>query len=248
MGFERMCGIINGPNTLGVATAFFLIIMIFAFYYMPQNISKIHKCILLLTILLNAFCLILTFSRAGWAIVIISYAFILYRTGKIAVLLKSLLTILCIIPIIVWIATLLYPEVFEIISATFTGDESSAASRSEMVFNSYTELFANPLGNGVGASRRDNHVFAESSFLNVAYDIGIQGFAYLILMWIFFYMKIIFNGKNLVYIVISGIFTASIIACFVSVNPFDWPYFYYLWGIIGLGLNPSFKSVLKKNL
>jgi hypothetical protein len=242
MGYERMYGLMS-PNLLGITTAIFLVIMTFTLYNRTKDTSKIDKYILLLTILLNGVCLILTFSRAGWAVFAISWILISYRHGKIFLLLKNSFNLVLIGGMVIGVAFILFPETWKIIHATFSGEESSAATRSTAVLDVYEHILENPLGHGVGSSLQENGPIAESSLLNIAYEIGIHGLGYLLFIWICFYVKIIFNGNNLIYIVISGIFVASAITACVSVNIFNWPYMYYFWTVIGLGLNPSFKTI-----
>jgi hypothetical protein len=246
MGFERMTGFVAAPNAFGVLMACFLTVLIAIYSLCPKKMSILQKIFLLIIILLGSFCLILSFSRAGWAIFTISFVLILCRKGKFLVLAKYLSIAFFLVVSIVTFAVSIFPEVLEIINDTFTGEEDSVGMRPISLNNAWHELLKEPFGYGVGASRRDYGVYAESSVLNIAYDLGIQGIVFLYIMWIFFYIKILTNGKHLAYIVTSPIFLASIVICFVSVNPFEAPYIFLLWSVIGIGLNPSFKN--KKNV
>ncbi|MFV0313145.1 MAG: O-antigen ligase family protein [Dysgonomonas sp.] len=242
MGYERMSGFVGGPNSLGLVLSFFIILMTSFYAFNRGEVTKVEKSFIFLIILLNIFCFILSFSRAGWAIFFISYILILYFKGKLSLVIKYLFWGGITLILIAFFAFSFIPEVAEIIQGTFSGEEGSAATRGDMVTSSYQELLYNPFGHGLGASRADGAVFAESSFLNTAFDIGLPGVIFLYLIWFYFYLRMKRNGNNIIYIVSRSILIASAIACFVSVNPLEWPYFYYLWGIIGIGINPSFKD------
>lgn len=246
MGFERMSGFVGGPNSLGFVLSFFSTIMLSVYSFGSTDIGGWQKKCLMLIILLNLFCLILSFSRAGWAVFFISYILVIYFKGKISLLIRYIFFGCIILVSVAFIASVFNPDAAEVIQGTFSGKENSAATRGDMVTDSYKELLSNPFGHGLGASRANGAVFAESSFLNVAYDIGFPGVIFLYLIWFSFYLRMKNNGKHLIYIFSKSILIASFIASFVSVNPMEWPYFYFLWGIIGLGINPSFKYSISK--
>ena len=134
---------------------------------------------------------------------------------------------------------LAFPEASEIIEGTFSGQESSSASRASMVQDSYEILLGSLYGNGIGsADVETGRFFAESSMLNLTFELGIQGVIlwYLILLIGLF---ICFRKHRFLPNVAYSLLIPSIIVSIASANVMAWPFIYYLYGIIGLGVNIS---------
>ena len=239
MGLNRVCGLMEGgPNQLGVFNSSIIIISSISFLYYKRMLSKNVKIIVLSSTVLCVFCLITSFSRAGWAIVVITL-FLLALTNKQY---KGKAIGAITIVVILFIFTyLLVPQVHEVVSATLSGKEASSASRYSMTLESLDFLLSNPWGNGIGSSGHNGIHFAESSLINIGIDIGILGLL-LLLRFQYLIYKQSKGSKSLLAPITSSFILAYVCCSFVSVNPYENPFVYYAWFIMGL---PFIKKCVK---
>ncbi|MNQ33537.1 O-Antigen ligase [compost metagenome] len=244
MGFERMAGILGGgPNMFGIFNGFSIVFLSGVLTNRDKSIiSKRVSKFIIFTLMISLLCIILSFSRAGWAIVLTGIIILLILNKKINRLkyfaffaFSSFLVIL--------IVSIYSSEVYDIIYNSVTAKEASASKRSEMITELIPIILDEPFGHGLGTT--DNRYktklfFAESAFTNIAFEIGILGFFYLILM----HFKILRQIRK---IVSSNYFSkislaigmASLVVSFVSVNTYGMPYIYLWWFILGIGINKS---------
>ena len=243
MGFERMAGIIGGgPNMFGVFNGL-AIVFIFGVLTIKDKLiitPKLTK-ILFLVLVLSIFGIILSFSRAGWAILVIGvFSILLFDNKKIV---KYFIFFSFFSVIIVFVLSQSIPKVEEIISQSFSGKEVSAANRSSMILELLPVIADEPFGHGLGTT--DNRFntkqfFAESAFSNIAFEIGVLGLFFMIFM----HAKILKLIRKLIHFnlfakVAFSISLASLLVSIVSINPYETPYIFLWWFILGLGINKS---------
>lgn len=236
MGIERACGLMEGgPNQFGVFNSVIFCIIFAIFHYFCRNDVRINIYIYI-TLFVSAFSLLLSFSRAGWAMLIIAFVLysVIYSSNK-----GSIFRFLLALSLIVAFFCLAIPELQTVLLGTFNGTETSSASRKSMTEDSFDFLLANPTGFGIGASDQSSNKminFAESSFLNFGFDIGVFGVVYLSLL-IFIIVRIAYKKSSSI-ICNYGVcyYIAFFITGWVSVNVFETPFIYYPWMFIGLAL------------
>lgn len=237
MNMPRMSGIMNGPNQYGVTVSFWLTILILLFF----NNKIAHKKIAFLISIISGICLILSFSRAGWFILGFSIVYYLFSTKKLT--LRNLITISIITIFLIVLGMILMPETYDIISASLSGEEDSAAYRDDMILEALNRIILEPWGHGLGAGRTDSGTFTESSFVILLFEIG---FITTWLYYFLFYQIIIVNlkkrEKDTLKFILSSTCLASVIISFVSVNFNEAPFMFYFWGSLGLVLNPHIVS------
>lgn len=246
MGLDRVCGLMGGgPNMMGVFNASIFMFAVYA-YINDLFVTKFEKLFFYISISLSVFCLILSFSRAGWALVFITFLYVVlsmpkYRkAGGYTILIGLLFGIF-------FYSTV--DSVQIVINGTFSGNEASSAARSEMTQASWQYLLDNPFGYGLGATDNtsDNFIyFAESTMINLGIATGIFGlllYSYLIFT---IYNLVKQNKHNSFYIIAPGFIFAYYITAWVSVNVVENPFMYYAWLIFGLGLNKNL--VTKRDL
>lgn len=236
MGIDRACGLIaGGPNQLGIFNSGIVTIGIMSFVCFKDYLRRKTKFWWYSIFFLSAFSLIVSFSRAGWAMVILTIFFLFFIHAKFR---SKVLAIFFIAAILSSIAYFTIPAVETVVDGTFTGKEASSAARGNMTQNSLSILINNPWGYGLGAANHSvsNYVaFAESSWINFGFEIGIIGVLLLFAML----AQIALNTKNnhgndLAKFSLSFLFAYSITSLF-SVNTFENPYIYYAWLIMGIG-------------
>jgi O-Antigen ligase len=246
MGFERMAGIIGGPNDFGLTVAFFVCVLGGIVLTNLRNRVGANFVRLAYALLVAAFiCLLFSFSRAGWAITLVAFI-IIYRINKIRLPVKFLVIALLAAIVLVGILSLAFPYVGDILSNTFTGKEASAADRGHNFAHGLQKNLSEPFGHGLGSADQARtgraQFYAESAFLNINYEAGIFGLICLIglhlkiILEVIKVRKIFGNPFSSIAVAIS---IATLITCFVSVNPYGMPFIFYWWLILGLGLNRS---------
>lgn len=249
LGYERMAGIAGGgPNGFGLYLSLVIIVLYSAFIQSQKlGLTKQLKRFMKIAFILSVFCLILSFSRAGWAISLIGIILVSIL-NNIKIKLKYVISVLFISIGVSAAVAVFYPQAVDIISATFEGKEASAAARGNNIASGLDQVLGEPWGHGVGTTDlryRNVNFYTESSFLNLAYEIGIQGVLFFILMIAIIgyaiYCKKFFK-KGLFTKIAIAILIPSLIACFVSVNPFGMPYIFFWWLFMGLGLNKSINT------
>lgn len=248
MGFDRVCGLMaGGPNQMGVYNSFVCFSCIIYWTYLKVNNGILNFCFLIITIL-SAFCLLTSFSRAGMAILAISfflYAMML-KTRYIAMFGFVLFILLLVISML----SVIYPQIAEVLIGTFTGKEASSAARATMTLDALEFLFEHPFGFGIGASSyahtyRRYAIFAESSFINIAIDIGVIGLLVLTLLYYKCFKSILYR-KNFLSGLGACYLVANFIVSFVSVNPYENPYIYLSWIMFALSAVYIYRDNAKK--
>lgn len=240
-GWDRVCGFMGGgPNMMGVFNAAILLFAVFAFIT-KMYIKRKERLFFVISASLCVFNLLFSFSRAGWALVFITFLYtglILPRYRKYALQGAFACLFLGVI------AYFTVDSVHNVIYNTFTGNEASSAERGNMTRDAWDYLITNPLGYGLGAADMSSEGFiytAESTIINFGIATGILG--------VFLYSYLIFtiyklakkNRYNPFYIIAPGFIFAYYITAWVSVNVVENPFLYYAWLIFGLGMNKNLK-------
>lgn len=240
MGHDRACGLMGGgPNQTGVFESGVLMAGIYlVMFHFKQMKSKFLKISLLSALVLACFCWIVCFSRAGWAIIGITFFIVCLFTPKM----RGLAIKLAVLGLLFGVVCFYTIDIFQdVIVGTLSGDEASSAERGNMTKSSWDFLISNPMGYGIGASDHsvDNYVaFAESSMINFGIDVGIFGVALLSYIYFTIALCIYRNMRRSRYAMIGlGFCIAHYIASWVSVNPFENPFMMYAFFYIGLSMN-----------
>lgn len=243
MGLDRASGLMaGGPNQLGVFNCGILMFCLIALlFFKKMFITQKQKFVLYAATVMSTFLLLVSFSRAGWAMVAIAFFILIFkdkRMRKYAVGI-AFTGILCLV-----FAVSLIPQVSTVVEGTFSGNEASSAARADMTQNSLDKMLENPFGYGLGASDRTNKNykgFAESSMINTGFETGVEGIL-ILSMVIFCIIKLCYKNRFVYVFAPFGysFFIAYYITSWVSVNPFENPFVYYAWGLVGLSLNKSF--------
>lgn len=246
MGFDRICGLMaGGPNQFGVFnSAIVLLSLLYNSNYINRGISKTKKYIWVLATILSVWMLLVSFSRAGWAIVAITLFIQAIFDKKYR---AKALVALFVVTIVLAAAMFLIPQVYQVVEGTFTGKEASSAMRAQMTQDSMHILLENPFGSGLGASDHGGMkymAFAESAMINFGYEIGIIGILMLSILMLKIEIKC-WKNRNRLSIAKFGysFLIAYYITSWVSVNPYENPFVYYAWMIIGLSLNKTFNKI-----
>jgi hypothetical protein len=240
MGMERMAGITGSPNIFGLFNAF-AIILLFGVLLFKGSFSFSVKQLRFIRIVLclSLICIIFSFSRAGWAIALLGTGImLLYRNFHIR--LKYLLGSMLILLILVLMVSVFYSGAFDIISGSFTGEEASAAARSNSVMKGIRMLLDEPWGHGLGSTdnRKESvQFFVESAWMNIGYEIGLAGVFYLIAIHLVILYYLFKNAQyNALARIAAAISCSTLVACIVSVNPYGMPYIYLWWFLLGIGM------------
>lgn len=237
MGIDRVCGFMGGgPNMMGVFNGSVFLLSLLA-YTKGMFATKKEKIFFYITFALCSFNLLLSFSRAGWAIVGISFFYMAVTNKKYRKFAFRSLWVIFVIGIISYFSL---DIVQKVIDGTLSGNEASSAERGNMTRSALNYLIDNPFGYGLGATTRDtgNYVyFAESSIINLGIATGILGVAiYSMLLYIIFRLTKL-NRKSPFILIAPGFVVAFYITAWVSVNMVENPFVYYAFLIMGLGLN-----------
>jgi hypothetical protein len=243
MGFDRVAGLIaGGPNQLGMLNSVIVILGVFCWVNKASfKFSRIQIWCLLICLAVSAFCMLTSFSRAGWAMLSITFIYVLifdkyFRSFGLKYVILGLIFVIIVIFSV--------PNFYYIIESTLSGKEASANARGDMTMNALEYLFDNPGGKGLGATDfaktglNPSLYFAESSLINFGIELGLAGlFLLLILKFkIGFLIRKNFARNGFSFIGF-GFFLAYIITSAVSVNAYENPVVYYAWMIFGLSLN-----------
>ena len=80
--------------------------------------------------------------------------------------------------------------------------------------------------------------------INTGFETGIEGIL-ILSMVIFRMIKLCYKNRFMYFFASFGysFFIAYYITSWVSVNPFENPFVYYAWGLVGLSLNQSFTRI-----
>jgi len=243
MGFERMSGLFSGPNDFGLYCSFSLCICIYILFSKTKiEIPSKTRILTSVTSLMLVACLILSFSRAGWVISFITIVYLIV-TQNIKFNPKIIFVTTIAAILMAGSVLILIPKTADIISASLSGKEASAAARSGILAKGLDMISEEPFGHGLATAdnrSKSNEFFVESAFLNITYEIGIIGLLSLIILHlqIIYLLRIANKNKLSPFSSIAiGISLASLVVSFISINPYGMPYIYLWWLILGLGLN-----------
>lgn len=251
LGFERMSGIMGGPNTYGTFCAFALIFLTGVFLNAKKFVlSALQRNFILLVMALTFVCLLLSFSRAGWVISVFG-ALILLKTSNIKINIGHFIIGFSFLALLFFVLIQVFPQIGDVLSDSLTGKEASAADRTNNFSKALETNLTEPFGHGLGTTDhryKSYEFFAESAFMNIAYEIGLLGMILLIFLHYRIFKRII-NNKDSRLRPFANIAVAitlpTLLVCFVSINPYGIPYIYLWWMVLGLGLN-HFQFALPK--
>lgn len=235
MGRNRMVGLMDSPNQLGVLLAAYLIVSYFFRSFLYSNKRK--KFVVIVGIIASI-CLILTFSRTAFGLLVITYFFYMFLNINNKRNFKRSIYIILGVIVIFAVIFALSESLQEVVMGTATGQEASSADRSNNVMSGLQYIMSHPLGLGLGATKSVNGeatvVFFESGMINLTIEQGIGGFILLIIYFekIYNYIKKISRNTNLNNF--RFIFIATFICSCVSINPLEFIYTYYLMIFTGL--------------
>lgn len=243
MGFDRVSGLITGgPNQMGIFNSAIVILGLFCWINRAYfKFSRFQMLYFLICLGASFFCLLTSFSRAGWAILLITFFSVLVIDKHFRNFgLKYVFMILSVAVILIFSM----PKFYFIIESTLSGKELSSAARGNMTVDALEYLFENPLGKGIGATDfAHTHLntglyFAESSLINFGIEMGVAGLIMLLVLKLKIARLIRKNfARNGFATLGFGFIVAYIIASVVSINTYENPFVYYAWMIFGLSLN-----------
>jgi hypothetical protein len=241
MGFERMSGLLSGPNDFGLYCSLVVSCGVFLLN-MRQQLSRLIYFFVLLTTGLSSVCLLLSFSRVGWIITIICLIFMVSKK-VIKLKLRTIISFGTIGVLLILLIGVIFPSAFDIIANSITGKEASASTRSSELSEGIGVVFTEPLGHGLGTAdiRNSAKSFAvESIFVNTAYEIGILGLGLLVFIHIYI-IRLLYRRLTLspFVVLVIGLAIASLISSFASINTYGMPYIYIWWLMLALALNPN---------
>lgn len=241
MGYERMFGLVGGPNQFGVYLGFTIICLFYIHHYLNHSSFPFIN----LAFILSIICIILTFSRAGWAIVAITLTCLYLNNGNIYKTISFFLKIAILLCIILIIINLFASEAYNIILSSINGNEDSAAARGDIVKHGFSEIANNIYGHGLGSGIEENgSPISESSIVICLYELGVfTTIFYYALIFIIAYK--ILKQKNTYSKIVFFFVIATIITSIVSMNPFQYPYIYYFWSALGMATNKKNINYLK---
>lgn len=237
MGYNRMTGIMEGPNQLGLYCSLYLIVYLYSMGKL--KFTKIKKVILHVAMICAIMCILLSFSRTGWALTFIAIA-LLYK-NKIKYLIATGFVLILCGGALLLINQEVSDTVQDVVGGTFRGKEASAADRGNNLQKGIDFVIAHPFGSGLGHSQAEayekgkpNAYFAESTFVNYMVEMGGVGLILIIL----FYVRVARCVKQLnipVWSALAKVFIYStIIISFFSVNPGQPSFTYVVWIFIGI--------------
>lgn len=245
MGFERMAGIIGGPNDFGLFMAISILFLLNALLNLKYlRFSKSQTRFLITTLMLAIICIIFSFSRAGWVIIFVG-GILLLRLSKVRISAKYIVLAFLFFVIFSVVIINYFPKVIDIVTASLTGEEASASTRESMVYDGITRVADEPLGHGIGTTdhrNRDFEFFTESAYVNLSYEIGILGLLYLILVNFSLLVEMLgkksFRAKFFSKLSVA-VLVPTVVVSFASVNTYGMPFIYFSSLALGLGLNNS---------
>lgn len=236
MGIDRVAGFMGGgPNMLGVYNAVVLLFCVYA--YITKLFQGVgFKSLFYLGLSLSCFCILTSFSRAGWALLAITVLYIGYTRRSYRKYVYWVISFGALLSASAYFAV---ENVRTVIDGTFSGNEASSAKRGSMTQDAFEFLLNNPWGAGVGASNHDAEqylYFAESSWLNLGIAVGFVGAIFYLVLLYNIYIRVKTNRHSNFRLIATGFIIAYSITGCVSVNVVENPFVYYAWLIMGLGL------------
>jgi O-antigen ligase len=244
MGFQRMSGILGGPNAFGVYTALCTVFLSSTLLSSDEmRIKRLQKIFLVSTLCLTTICLVFTFSRAGWVICVLGH-FILLKVCRVKITVKHYVIAFFTVSLLFLFVSINFPYVGDVIGKSLAGKEDSAADRGNNFSVALDYNLSHPWGHGLGTTdnrTKNKEFFAESAFMNIFYEIGVLGLLILFSLFACLIKKIgQINVSDMTSIAKTGfaVTIPSFFVCFVSVNPYEMPFIYLWWLILGLSINP----------
>lgn len=243
MGIDRMTGITDGgPNMFGIINAMSIVAII------SLNIENKKSKLVILAFLLSVFGLMMSFSRAGIALVLLSIVYFLVSKRNFKPLFYILISFLLILIINLFSKDDSFSSVM---NSTIEGKEASAADRNQNVYRGFDFIANNLFGCGIGVIDNGEEtpqgiqtVFFESSIINIFVELGVIGGIVLLAFYYRIYNMAKKIGKkctNNISIFVVLITFSSLLVAIASVSPFGIP-FSYIWMIFaGLGCNKYYK-------
>lgn len=198
----RIMSTLRDPNSLGA----FLILPITALALAWTRLNKARMFIGGL-LLLHVWALLLTFSRSAWLGTLLAVALALgwtYR-AKLLVFARKYAVFLAVGVFVLVLGTFLLRDQYFVQNVVFHSDENTTLTDpNELRTNFYKqtaeEVGEQPFGHGPGTAglvsiQTEKVVLTENYFLQIAYEVGIQGLA-LLMALIIFIAKLLFDQKN----------------------------------------------------
>ena len=237
MGHNRMVGLLDSPNQLALLLSMYILV---SFFFKDYIVAKNEKKFILVVNILATICLLLTFSRTAFALLVITYScYLLFHMKKIGTIVYAI-TCLCVIFLVIFYTS---EEMRDVVLGTITGQEASSADRGNNITKGIAFALSNPLGYGLGTTYTAGGTlapianFAESGLINLMIELGLIG---LLLMSIY-YIKIynVFSRicKSTMLANFKYIYVATYICAWVSINPLEFIFTYYLMIFTGVSLS-----------
>jgi|GEM_PF-4172666 len=239
---NRMFGPMVGPNELGMYAS--LILVYFSYLFFTQNHDRRLRIFLLAVLILGISTLIQTYSRASWAIFLMS-SFLVFVVGV-----RKWRPMLHFgIYVVLSVATMVTvnKDLRFIFMGSVTGKEASASTRVATFGTSSSKIYEKPLGYGLGTiqySTKNKRSFnTEIFWWLVAGELGIVFGIVLILIYlisafnIFHYWQRAMYTNSFTSVMPFYLFTI-VCAGWASVIVFDPTFQEYLWSFCGLAINP----------
>lgn len=239
---NRMFGPMVGPNELGMYTS--LILVYFSYIFFTQTHDRKSQIFLLSILILGISTLIQTYSRASWAIFLMS-SFLVFVIGvrKWRPILRFAVYVVLSVSVMVAINK----DLRVIFVGSVTGQEASAGARAATFGESSEKIYQKPLGYGLGtiqySTKNDRSFRTEIFWWLVAGELGIIFGIILILIYLVSSFNIFHYWQRAMY---TNAFTSvmpfylfTIVAAgWASVIVFDPTFQEYLWSFCGLAINP----------
>lgn len=246
MGYNRMVGLLDSPNQLGVLLAIYLIV---SYFFNGFIISKGKRRFMFLVDILAAICLVLTFSRTAFALLILTYIFYMVSNINNRKNFRRSIYIILGIAVIFGILLLVSQGLQDVVLGTATGQEASSADRQNNIMTGLEFAIKQPWGYGLGTTRSVNGVakvfFVESGMVDLMIEQGVIG---VILQTIYLYLIFKAIKKSRTDIKLKNfrsVLISTYICAWVSINPMEFIYSYYLMIFVGIVL--SYKLSYTKN-
>jgi len=247
MGVERMSGILGGPNLFGVFSSIGFLLVLFGIQYgLNCYVTRKQKFIFILLLFFVAVALLLSFSRAGWAMAIMGTIILITYLGY-----KEQIKYLFLFPlvgvVILTAGILLFPKAGEIILNSITGQEASIADRDNQLFTGLQVVFNEPFGHGVGSTDIRNPsatFFAESALINIGYEIGVLGLFVFFLMHFCIVFLLWRDAKTFIFARFAlAVTIPALFVSLLSINTLSMPFVYFWWGALGIGFNKTIREL-----
>lgn len=239
---NRMFGPMVGPNELGMYTA--LILVYFSYLFFTQKLTKKDNVLLLAILILGISTLIQTYSRASWAIFLMSSFFVFVFFVKKW---KPILYFATYVIVSVAVMVAVNKDLRVIFMGSVTGQEASAGARVATFGDSSEKIYEKPLGYGLGTiqySTQNPRSFSTEIFWwLVAGELGIVFGIILVLIYLITAFNIFQYQQRAMYTnhftaVMPSFLITIVAAGWASVIVFDPTFQEYFWSFCGLALNP----------